>query len=182
MRQLLRLLMLFGALGILVPAFAAGDPDAANDPALVGPIPESINGVPPGTPPPPEELDRVAHRIGLGLRCPVCQGLSVSDSSAPTAVQMQKRIRALVAAGYTKEDIDAYFMSKYGEWILLAPTKEGLNQIVWIGPALAFLLGLMAAVTFLRRGADSVEASEQPLPPLHDDPYAAQLLAEVDDD
>jgi cytochrome c-type biogenesis protein CcmH len=108
--------------------------------------------------------------------------LSVADSSASTAVLIQNRIREMVAAGYDKDAIETYFVSKYGEWVLLSPTSDGLNRIVWIGPALAFVLGLMAATTFLRRGAESLEEAAAAPSPLPDDPYAAELLAEVDDE
>lgn len=137
-----------------------------------------LPGLPPGPPPPADQVDALTQAIASQLRCPVCQGLSVADSTAPTAVQLQHRVRELVAAGYSRQEIEDYFVSKYGEWILLEPTRGGLNSIVWIGPLLAAALGLLAALSFVR------ESEEQHAPPKRDpdDPYAASLLAEVDDD
>lgn len=166
------LFALWLALGL---AFGA---DGGVDPVLSGP--PIIEDAVPGTPPPADQIDLVARRIGLGLRCPVCQGLSVADSTAPTAVTMQRRIRDFVAAGYSQDDINTYFASKYGEWVLLNPTNEGLNLLVWLGPLLAFGLGLTAAITFLRKGTEDLERADEPFDV--DDPYTAQLLAEIDDD
>jgi cytochrome c-type biogenesis protein CcmH/NrfF len=57
-----------------------------------------------GVPPATEEaaLERtmaLAHR----LRCPVCQGLSVADSTSEAALGMKARILELVRLGYTDE-------------------------------------------------------------------------------
>lgn len=148
------------------------DPD---DPAWAAGL---IPGLDPGPPPPSADVDRLAHEIGLTLRCPVCQGLSVADSTSVAAVQMQRRIRELVGLGYTRADIEDYFVSRYGEWILLSPTAGGLNLLVWLGPLLAAGLGLGLASTFLRAPA----ARPAPAAPTADDPYTRRLLAEVDDD
>lgn len=146
----------------------------ASEPAL-------IPGLPPGTPPPATEVDAVAQAIGQGLRCPVCQGLSVADSTSNAAVMMQRRIRELVAAGYSRQEIEDFFVGKYGEWVLLAPPNQGMNRIVWIGPALAAAIGLIIAGTFVRGGSSAPPPSPSPAA-RPDDPYKARLLSEVEDD
>ena len=107
---------------------AAPDADDADAPLLndVG----GIDGVTPGTPPPEHLVPMIAQDVGSRLRSPACQGLSVADCTSEAAVLMQRRIHDLVAMGYTSQDIFAYFVSGYGEWVLLAPTREGLNWIV----------------------------------------------------
>ena len=50
--------------------------------------------------------------------------MSIADSNAEGAVMIQRRINELVAAGYTEEQIQDYFIDKYGEWILLEPKPE----------------------------------------------------------
>ena len=77
--------------------------------------------------------DRV-QEIAAGLRCPVCQNLSVADSPSRLAGEMRAEIADLLAAGQTPEQIRAYFVDRYGEWVLLAPTKEGLNLLPWAVP------------------------------------------------
>ncbi|MCB9682724.1 MAG: cytochrome c-type biogenesis protein CcmH [Alphaproteobacteria bacterium] len=194
MRPLLRLFAVLCAVGVATTRPAIGQDGApagftadvpADDDAGQG-----IPGLPPGPPPPADQVDRIARDIGLGLRCPVCQGLSVADSTSSAAVMMQRRIRELVAQGYDRDDINDFFASKYGEWVLLQPRNGGLNQLVWIGPLLAFGLGLIAASSMLVRrdddeGPDTVVSDAARRGPDGDDvedPHLARLLSEVDDD
>ena len=160
----------------------AADPDPALQATIEAELAAEavIPGLPPGPPPPADAIEDLTIQIASGLRCPVCQGLSVADSTTPTAVNIQNRVRELVAAGYERTDIEDYFVSKFGEWILLNPTSRGMNQVVWIGPMLAGLLGFGAALTFLRGVED--DEPEEAYVSTHDDPYIHDLLAEVDDD
>ena len=106
---------------------------------------QEIPGVPPGPPPPAEDVQQIAYEVGLKLRCPVCQGLSVADSTSPTAVAIQNTIRRLVAAGYDEQQISTFFVERYGEWIRLQPEAKGMNLLIWLLPGLAAGLGIGGA-------------------------------------
>lgn len=95
--------------------------------------------------------DAQAQAIAAQLRCPVCQNESVADSPAVLAAQMRALIREKLAAGESAEQITAYFVSRYGEWILLEPPRSGLTSLVWIVPPAVLLLGGVIAARFLRR-------------------------------
>ena len=139
-----------------------------------------IVGLPPGPPPSPSTVEQTARRIGLGLRCPVCQGLSIGDSSSSAAVMIQNRIAEMVAAGYTEDHIRDYFVAKYGEWILLEPPARGLNWLIWLGPLLAGgggVLWLLFTIARRRAGEESVVAGSAQ--PSDLDPYEEQLLSEM---
>jgi cytochrome c-type biogenesis protein CcmH len=94
-----------------------------------------------------ETVDAVAAR----LRCVVCQNLSVADSPSEMANQMRAIIRERLARGETPEQVIAYFVDRYGEWILLTPTARGFNLLVWIMPAVALTTGLVVVAFLLRR-------------------------------
>ncbi len=94
-----------------------------------------------GTPLAPD-LEAKAHEIGKTIRCAVCQGLSVADSPSPMAQSMMDRVRDLVREGKNEQEIAAYFVERYGEWILLEPKAEGFNLLVWILPFVFVGLGL----------------------------------------
>ena len=94
--------------------------------------------------------DRV-RAIAAELRCVVCQNLSVADSPAEMAVQMRGIVREQLEAGKTPDEIRGYFVSKYGEWVLLAPPAHGFNLTVWILPFAVLLGGLGCALWYLRR-------------------------------
>jgi cytochrome c-type biogenesis protein CcmH len=96
-------------------------------------------------------IDAQAQAIAAHLRCPVCQNESIADSPAELASQIRALIHEKLAAGETPEQITAYFVSRYGEWILLEPPRRGLMWVVWIAPPAVLLLGVAVAATFLRR-------------------------------
>jgi cytochrome c-type biogenesis protein CcmH len=88
-----------------------------------------------------KELDALTEQVASELRCPVCRSLSVRDSQAALAREVEGVIRERLAAGESPEEVKAYFVSKYGEWILLAPPKRGFTLLVWVLPLAALALG-----------------------------------------
>ena len=80
------------------------------------------------------ELERQTSQVASGLRCPVCQGVSVEDSPTELARQMRAVVREQLAAGRTPDEVRAYFVDKYGEWILLEPKASGFNLVVYVLP------------------------------------------------
>ena len=99
----------------------------------------------------PDDLEEQARRIAAELRCPVCQNLSVADSPSEMAQQMRALIREQLKEGKSPQQIMDYFTSKYGEWILLSPTTEGFNLLVWILPFIALTGGILLVVLVARR-------------------------------
>lgn len=91
------------------------------------------------------------REIAAQLRCVVCQSLSVADSPSETANQMRGVIRERLAAGETPEQIKAYFVDKYGLWILLEPPRQGFTLLVWVVPYVGLLVGLILVGVAVRR-------------------------------
>lgn len=91
----------------------------------------------------PEELDAMTARVADQLRCTVCRNQSVRESSADLSREMQAEIRRRLASGDSPEEVKAYFVDRYGEWILLQPRPEGLNLLVYVLPAAGLLLGAL---------------------------------------
>jgi len=91
------------------------------------------------------------HDVAAQLRCVVCQSLSVADSPSETAHQMKAIIRERLAAGESPEQVKAYFVEKYGTWILLSPPRQGFNLLVWIVPFAGLAVGLALVLILIRR-------------------------------
>ncbi|MFQ5678108.1 MAG: cytochrome c-type biogenesis protein CcmH [Gemmatimonadota bacterium] len=109
------------------------------------------------------ELDAVAAELAAQLRCPVCRNQSVLESSSELARQMQSVIRDQLAAGATPEEVKAYFVARYGEWILLKPTARGVNLAVYVLPPLLLLAGALLVRNRLRRWR-AAAGSAEPFP------------------
>jgi cytochrome c-type biogenesis protein CcmH len=96
-------------------------------------------------------LDARTTAVALTLRCPVCQGESIQDSPSELARQMRAVVRDRLRAGNTPDEVRAYFVSKYGEWILLEPTMKGLNILLYVTPVLLVVGGLVLVAVLVRR-------------------------------
>jgi len=95
--------------------------------------------------------EQAVHDIAVQLRCVVCQNLSVADSPSEMASQMRAVIRERLAAGERPDQVVQYFVDKYGEWILLAPRRQGFNLLVWLAPAIAVAVGLIVVGVLVAR-------------------------------
>jgi cytochrome c-type biogenesis protein CcmH len=96
-------------------------------------------------------LEARARDISRDIRCPVCQGESIDDSSAPISRDLRIIIRERIMAGDTDEEVVDYIVARYGEFVLFNPRPEGSNLILWFaGPAL-FLAAIAIAVAAQRR-------------------------------
>lgn len=105
---------------------------------------------PPATVTVDSALEATTREVASELRCPVCQGLSIQDSPSPLAQEMKGVVRDQLRAGRTPEQVRAYFVSKYGEWILLEPEPKGFNLAVYLLPLVLLVAGA-GLVVFLAR-------------------------------
>ena len=96
------------------------------------------------------DVEEQTRAIASELRCVVCQNLSVADSPSDMAQQMRAIVREQVAAGKSPQEIKDYFVSKYGEWVLLAPTTKGFSLLAWVVPFVVLIAGLALGFIFLR--------------------------------
>ncbi len=81
-------------------------------------------------------------KLSNELRCPTCQGLSVKDSEAGFSTSIKGKISELLKQGNSDEEIKAYFVERYGEWILRAPPLSGFNILLWVLPVATIITGL----------------------------------------
>lgn len=96
-------------------------------------------------------IESQTRAVASQLRCPVCQGLSIEDSPSELSQQMRAVVRDQLRAGRSPEDVKRYFVSKYGEWILLSPQPHGVNTLVYALPLLALASGGLVIFVAVRR-------------------------------
>lgn len=133
-----------------------------------------------------EAAEARVMRLGKQLRCAVCQGLSIADSPASMARAQLDKVRELVSEGKSDQEIMDYFVARYGEWALLEPTKGGLNSVLWVGPVLLLVVGLIFIFAQVKRGppatagAKAAAKHDEPKPLAEDDAYLARVRAELE--
>ena len=96
-------------------------------------------------------LEARARAISKELRCLVCQNQSIDDSNADLAHDLRLIVRERLSAGDSDEQVKAYLVARYGDFILLDPPFKAKTLLLWGGPGLVLLLGAGAILVAYRR-------------------------------
>ena len=115
----------------------------------------------------PTAFDPVAHKrvveVSEQLRCLVCQNQSIAESNAELAVDLRNQVIEQVKAGKTNQEIVDYMVERYGDFVLYRPPFKSNTLILWGGPVVLFLGGLLAFWINLCRRKQTVTQSTKPL-------------------
>lgn len=124
-------------------------------------------------------LEAKVFEIAHDLRCLVCQNETIAASNADLAVDLRQQVREQLIAGRTPDEIRAYMVERYGDFVLYKPPFKPLTWLLWIGPfvLLAAMTWVMARTLRQRRSAAAAAAA-----PLGDAEArrARELLAAAD--
>jgi cytochrome c-type biogenesis protein CcmH len=103
----------------------------------------------------PTEMDPVkaarAVRLAEQLRCLVCQNQSIAESNAELANDLRSQIREQIAAGKSDDEIVAYMVNRYGDFVLYRPPFKATTLLLWAGPALLLVGGALVLARNVRR-------------------------------
>ena len=91
-------------------------------------------------------LEAKAQALMETLRCLKCQSQSIADSDAPMAGDMRHQVRTRIAAGEDPEQVRAWLVARYGDYVSYKPT---VSATTW--PLFAIPLVLLAAVALILR-------------------------------
>jgi cytochrome c-type biogenesis protein CcmH len=84
------------------------------------------------------------------IRCVACENEPISQSGSDIAADMRDRVRAMVAAGESDDDIRDWFVTRYGDFVLFRPRADGVSGgLLWGLPF--FLLAVGAAWLVVQR-------------------------------
>jgi cytochrome c-type biogenesis protein CcmH len=104
-----------------------------------------------------------ARTLFREIRCLVCQNESIDDSTATIATDLRRTVREQVSTGRTDGQIRKYLTDRYGEFILLRPPFNLGNALLWIGPFLLALVGLvgLGLISRRRETTEALSADEE---------------------
>jgi cytochrome c-type biogenesis protein CcmH len=101
-----------------------------------------------------------ARAIFKDIRCLVCQNESIDDSEAELAHDLRRAVREQVKAGRSDAEIKRYLTDRYGQFVLMRPSFDAGNLVLWIGPFLVVALGLILLLGRLRNRQPDAELSQ----------------------
>ncbi|MFN3884653.1 MAG: cytochrome c-type biogenesis protein CcmH [Rhodocyclaceae bacterium] len=90
-------------------------------------------------------------KITEELRCLVCQNESLAGSQADLAKDLRDEVRNLIKAGKSDDEVREFLVSRYGDFVLYRPQVKPVTYLLWGGPFLLLIIGLIALVRHLRR-------------------------------
>ena len=99
------------------------------------------------------KLERRVQALSEELRCLVCQNQSLADSNADLAVDLKNQVREKLQQGASEKDVIAFMTERYGDFVLYRPPLKATTLLLWFGPGLLLLAGLIALFVRLRRRA-----------------------------
>jgi cytochrome c-type biogenesis protein CcmH len=100
---------------------------------------------------PDPRQERQAKALMETIRCLVCQGQSIADSDAEMAGDMRSLVRERIAAGESPEQIRAWLISRYGDWVSYDQALGPMTWPLFAAPVLLLLAGLWLARGRFRR-------------------------------
>ena len=99
-------------------------------------------------------LEARARAISKELRCVQCQNETIDESGAGIARDMRVLVRERLQVGDSNDQIFAYMVSRYGDYVRLRPRFMNSTLALWIGPFVILLLGGLVVARRLRKGDD----------------------------
>ena len=90
-------------------------------------------------------------RLSEQLRCLVCQNQSLADSNAELAVDLRRQIREQVGEGKSDAEIVEFMVQRYGDFVLYRPPVKATTVLLWFGPLLLLLIGMVVLARNLNR-------------------------------
>jgi cytochrome c-type biogenesis protein CcmH len=96
------------------------------------------------------EQEKQARSLMETVRCLVCQGQSIADSDAEMAGDMRALIRERIQKGQSPEQVRAWLVERYGDWVAYAPPQHGVAALLWFLPAILILIGGFVAAGRIR--------------------------------
>ena len=121
------------------------------------------------------ETEQTFHKLSEELRCLVCQNQNIAESNAELAQDLRLEMYNMLASGKTEDEIVDFMVQRYGDYVLYRPPFKPMTWLLWFGPLIIFIMGVIFAVRFMRSQAEEKPAealSEEDLQrvkSLHDD-------------
>ena len=107
------------------------------------------------------DTEKVFHKLSEELRCLVCQNQNIAESNADLAKDLRLEMYNMLTDGKTEDEIVDFMVERYGDYVLYRPPFKPMTWLLWFGPLIVFVIGLIFAIRFMR--SQSSEPSQESL-------------------
>ena len=117
------------------------------------------------------EYEQRYHFILEELRCLVCQNQTLADSSSELANDLRIEVKEMLEQGKSDQEILDFMSARYGDFVLYKPPVKPHTWLLWVGPFLFLIGGIVAVIGMVRKRADEIPndpLNEQDKKRLHD--------------
>jgi cytochrome c-type biogenesis protein CcmH len=116
-----------------------------------------------------QQIEARLKALSSELRCLVCQNTTLADSSAPLAEDLRNEIRLLMHQGKSDDEVKAYLVERYGDFVLYRPPMQSNTMLLWFGPFIMLLVGAITLFFVLKKRANSTENFNKETPGENDE-------------
>jgi len=85
------------------------------------------------------------------LRCPKCQNQNLAGSNSGIALDLRTELHRMVISGQSTEQIKAFMVERYGEFVLYKPSVNSLTYVLWYGPFVLLGLGFILVIVMIKQ-------------------------------
>jgi cytochrome c-type biogenesis protein CcmH len=103
------------------------------------------------------ELEKRVMALSQELRCLVCQNQTLADSHAELAIDLKNQVREKLEQGMSDKEVVDYMVQRYGDFVLYRPPVKGSTWLLWFGPFLLLVGGIIVLLVKLRKRGDTTE-------------------------
>jgi cytochrome c-type biogenesis protein CcmH len=89
--------------------------------------------------------------ISEEMRCLVCQNESLAGSRSDLANDLRRELRTLIKQGKSDAEIREFMVSRYGDFVLYRPPVKPMTWMLWLGPFVLMIAGVVALFVYMRR-------------------------------
>jgi len=97
-----------------------------------------------------ETQEKTFRKLSDELRCLVCQNQNLTDSNSGLAKDLRTEVYNMILDGKTEKEIVDFMVQRYGDYVLYRPPVKPLTWILWFGPVILFIGGVIYAIRIVR--------------------------------
>jgi cytochrome c-type biogenesis protein CcmH len=112
---------------------------------------------------PTPELQKRYLGLTHELRCMQCQNEAIADSPVSLAADLRRQVAEMLNAGKSDDDVRAYMVARYGNFILFRPPVSSKTIWLWATPGILLLFGAAVAVRITKQRAALLEKDNEPV-------------------